>query len=103
MSSKRILKDDIWTITCQWGFCYAGGKIRLNMSAKDTRLTFRVHSELKKKLESVAASESRSVAQICEAFLQAGFVAYEKEGARYISHFLARRDAPPRDRARSHS
>ena len=54
-------------------------------------------------LEVAAASESRSVAQICEAFLQAGLVAYEKEGARYISRFLALRDAPPRDRSRERS
>jgi predicted transcriptional regulator len=98
-----LLKDDIRILTCQWGFWSAGGKIRLNMSAKDTRLTFRIRSELKKKLEVVAASESRSVAQICEAFLQAGLVAYEKEGARYISRFLALRDAPPRDRSRERS
>jgi hypothetical protein len=76
----------------------AGGKIRLEMSTKNTRLTFRVRSELKKKLELVAASESRSVAQICEAFLHAGLVAYDKEGAKYISHFLVLRDAPLRDR-----
>jgi hypothetical protein len=68
------------------------------VSTKNTRLTFRVRSELKKKLELVAASESRSVAQICEAFLQAGLVAYDKEGAKYISRFLALRDGPLRDR-----
>jgi hypothetical protein len=33
------------------------------MIPKDTRLTFRVRSELKKKLELVAASEGRSVAR----------------------------------------
>ena len=70
------------------------------MSGKDTRLTFRVRSELKKKLEFVAASESRSVAQICEAFLRAGLLTYEKEGAKYISRFLASADAPSRDRTR---
>ena len=70
------------------------------MNAKDTRLTFRARSELKKRLEALAASEGRSVAQICEAFLQAGLVAYEKEGARCISRFLALRDAPSRDRSR---
>jgi predicted HicB family RNase H-like nuclease len=59
------------------------------MTAKDASLNFRIKSELKEKLESVAASEGRSVAQICEAFLQAGLVAYEKEGSKYISRFLA--------------
>lgn len=68
------------------------------MSAKDTRLSFRVRSDLKKKLESVAASEGRSVAQICDAFLQAGLVAYTKEGARYFRRFLARRNDEPQDR-----
>ena len=60
------------------------------MTVKDTRLTFRVQTGLKKKLESVAASEGRSVAQICEAFLQSGLMAYEKEGTKYVKRFLAR-------------
>ena len=68
------------------------------MTAKDTRLTFRVRSELKNKLERVAALESRSVAQICEAFLQAGIVVYEKEGSKYVSRFLTFGDAHSRDR-----
>jgi len=67
------------------------------MSPKDTRLTFRVGSDLKRKLESVAASEGRSVAQICDAFLQAGLVAYGKEGSKYIRRFLARRNDEPKD------
>ena len=71
------------------------------MNAKDTRLTFRVRSELKEQLERVAASETRSVAQVCEAFLQAGLVAYEKEGAKYISRFLSIREAPPTGRPRT--
>jgi hypothetical protein len=61
------------------------------MTAKDTRLTFRIHSELKKELEGLANKESRSVAQICEAFLQAGLTAYKKEGTKYIHRFLSRR------------
>lgn len=60
------------------------------MRVKDTRLNFRIRSELKERLESIAASEGRSVAQICEAFLQAGLVAYEKEGMKYLRRFLAR-------------
>jgi hypothetical protein len=66
-----------------------GGRIPL-MTAKDTRLTLRIHSELKKELESLANKESRSVAQICEAFLQAGLSAYRKEGTKYIHRFLSR-------------
>jgi predicted transcriptional regulator len=61
------------------------------MTAKDTRLTFRVRSELKKELEALASKESRSVAQICEAFLLAGLSAYKKEGTKYIHRFLFRR------------
>jgi hypothetical protein len=60
------------------------------MTAKDTRLTFRVRSELKKEIEAVAAKESRSVAQICEAFLRAGLSAHKKEGTKYIHRFLSR-------------
>ena len=38
---------------------------------KDTRLTFRVNSDLKREVESIAAREGRSVARICEAFIMA--------------------------------
>jgi hypothetical protein len=61
------------------------------MTAKDTRLTLRIRSEIKKNLEAIAARESRSVAQICEAFLQGGLFAYKKEGRKYIHRFLSRR------------
>jgi len=64
-------------------------------NAKDTRLTFRVSSDLKKKLESVAASEGRSVAQICEAFLRNGLANYQKEGTRFVRRFLARQEGEP--------
>jgi predicted transcriptional regulator len=60
------------------------------MTTKDTRLTFRVRSELKKDLEALARKESRSVAQICEAFLRAGLVGYKREGTKYIHRFLSR-------------
>ena len=36
---------------------------------KDTRLTFRVSSHLKKDVEAIATREGQSVARICEAFL----------------------------------
>jgi hypothetical protein len=67
-------------------------KIRRMMSAKDTRLTFRVRSDLKKKLESVAASEGRSVAQVCEAFLRGGLAIYQKEGTKFVRRFLSREE-----------
>jgi hypothetical protein len=56
--------------------------------AKDTRLSFRVRSELKKKLETIAATESRSVAQVCEAFLNAGTEMYKDEGTKFLQRIL---------------
>jgi hypothetical protein len=57
---------------------------------KETRLTFRVRSNLKKSIEAIAAKEARSVAQVCEVILQCGVKAYEREGSKYfytlISH-----------------
>jgi hypothetical protein len=64
-------------------------------NAKDSRLTFRVRSDLKKDLEAVAASEGRSVAQICEAFLRSGLATYHHEGARFVRRFLAREKTSP--------
>lgn len=64
-------------------------------NAKDTRLTFRVRSNLKKELESVAASEGRSVAQICEAFLRSGLANYRKEGAKFVRRFLSKEQTAP--------
>ncbi len=56
--------------------------------AKDTRLSIRIRSDLKKSLEAIAARERRSVAQICETFLDAGAEAYKKEGSKYIQRRL---------------
>ena len=64
-------------------------------NVKDTRLTFRVRSDLKKKVESVAASEGRSVAQVCEAFLRNGLANYQKEGTKFLRRFLAREGEEP--------
>ena len=58
---------------------------------KDNRLSFRVGSDLKKALEGVAATEGRSVAQICEVFLKAGSEIYKKEGTRLLQRFLSQR------------
>jgi hypothetical protein len=57
---------------------------------KDSRLTFRVRSDLKKDLENIAAHEVQSVARICEAFLLAGSDAYKKEGAKFLQRLLGR-------------
>jgi hypothetical protein len=65
-----------------------GDKIRWLM-AKDTRLTFRVRSELKKNLEAIAEREARSVAQVCEVILHDGVTAYQKEGPKYLQRLLS--------------
>jgi hypothetical protein len=57
---------------------------------KDTRLSFRVRSDLKNSLEAIAAREGRSVAQVCEAFLKAGSETYKKRGPKYLQRFLSR-------------
>ena len=57
---------------------------------KNTRLTFRVHSNLKEELEAIAAREGRSVAQICDAFLKAGSETYREKGPKYLQRFLSR-------------
>jgi hypothetical protein len=59
---------------------------------KDTRLTFRVKSDLKKALEAVAKREVRSVAQICEAILQEGVATYQKDGSKYLARILSSRE-----------
>ena len=58
---------------------------------KDARLTFRVRSYLKKNVEAIAAREGRSVAQVCEAFLQAGSESYKKQGTKYLQRYLTQR------------
>jgi hypothetical protein len=62
---------------------------------KDTRLTFRVHSTLKKDLEAIAAREGRSVAQICDAFLKVGSEIYLKKGPKFLQRFLSRLKKEP--------
>jgi len=57
---------------------------------KDTRLTFRVHSSLKKDLEAIADREGRSVAQVCDAFLKASSEIYIKKGPKFLQRFLSR-------------
>ena len=64
---------------------------------KDTRLTFRVRSAVKKELEGIAAREGRSVAQICEAFLVAGSEVYKKKGPQYLRRFFSRQKDNPGD------
>jgi hypothetical protein len=64
---------------------------------KDTQLTFRIRSDLKKELETIAAHEGRSVAQVCEAFLKAGSESYKKKGASFVQRFLGEEQSRPKD------
>jgi hypothetical protein len=64
---------------------------------KDTRLTFRVNSILKKDVEAVATREGVSVARICEAFLLAGSDAYKKQGTKFLQRMLGRLSTKPID------
>jgi hypothetical protein len=64
---------------------------------KDSQLTFRIRSELKKEIETIAAREGRSVAQVCEAFLKAGSESYKKKGSDFVQRFLAEPQSRPKD------
>jgi hypothetical protein len=57
---------------------------------KDTPLAFRIPSDLKKKLHSVAEREARSISQVCEMLLRIGVDSYEAEGPKYLQRFLGR-------------
>jgi hypothetical protein len=57
---------------------------------KDTRLSFRVQSNLKKEIEAIAEREGQSAARICEAFLFAGSEAYKKQGRKFLERMLGR-------------
>ena len=57
---------------------------------KDAQVTFRIQSDLKKELETIAASEGRSVGQVCEAFLKASCRELQEEGYDdFLKRFLA--------------
>jgi len=58
---------------------------------KDSQFTFRIPADLKKQLEAIAQDESRSAAQVCEAFLRAGSESYKKEGPKFLQRFLTHR------------
>jgi hypothetical protein len=64
---------------------------------KDSQLTFRIRSDLKKEIETIAAREGRSVAQVCEAFLKAGSESYKKKGSGFVQRFLVEPPSRPKD------
>ena len=64
------------------------GSTPMTKIRKDTRLTFRVNSELKKSVEVIAQREGQSVARICEAFIMAGSDAYKTQGSKLLRRML---------------
>ncbi len=50
---------------------------------------FRLNSELKEKLEQIAAREERSTSQVCELLLRGGVDMYEREGTKYLQRILS--------------
>jgi len=59
--------------------------------AKETAISMRVTKSLKAELEKIAATEGRSVSQVCEALLAGGMEAYKREGTPYLQRFIARK------------
>ena len=59
-------------------------------------LGIRINPELKKTLEEIAATEERSVSQICELLLRKGVGAYKKGGTHYLkrSGSLQKKEGP---------
>ena len=58
---------------------------------KDSQFTFRIPSDLKARLEEIAISEGRSVAQICVVLLQEGVEAYKKKGPGFLHRLVSRK------------
>ena len=56
---------------------------------KDSQFTFRIPSDLKARLEEIALSEGRSVAQICVVLLQDGTETYKKKGPNLLQRLLS--------------
>jgi predicted transcriptional regulator len=60
------------------------------MSTKNTRLTVRLSSELKNRVEEIAAKEGRSAAQITEVFIKLGIHQYENKGSAVLQQWISR-------------
>ena len=71
-------------------FEFVTGSATILPMKKDTRLTFRVNSSLKKEIEQIAARESQSVSRICEACLLAGSERYKKNGGKFLRPLIGR-------------
>ena len=66
------------------------GTIRASMGTKDTKLTLRLSSDLKNRVEEIAAKEGRSVAQITEVFIKLGVHQYDNKGSAVIQQWISR-------------
>ena len=60
------------------------------MSANKQFLAFRVSPALKDEIQKIAASEARSISQICELLLAEGVEAYRKEGSKFMQRLVAK-------------
>ena len=56
---------------------------------KDSQFTFRIPSDLKERLEEIASSENRSVAQICVALLYEAIEISKKKGPSFLQRLLS--------------
>lgn len=56
---------------------------------KDSPLSFRIPTDLKKRLLRLAKQESRSVSQICEMLLKIGVDECDREGHKYLLKYPA--------------
>ena len=85
-----MTQDVTETEISQYRFCGTSRirDVKIAPMKKDTRLTFRVNSELKKEVEEIAGREGQSVARICEAFIMAGSDAYKKQGSKLLRRML---------------
>jgi hypothetical protein len=62
------------------------------MSPRDERIGLRVSGEMKSALALIAKKEGRSLAQICELFLEGAIHLYENDGPKYIRRLLDHHD-----------
>jgi hypothetical protein len=60
------------------------------VTTKKGFLAFRVSPELKKEIQEIAASEARSISQVCEFLLSEGVGAYRKEGSKFMQRLVAK-------------
>ena len=59
------------------------------VTSKRDFLAFRVSPELKTEIQEIAASEARSISQICELLLAEAVDAYKKDGPKFIQRRVA--------------